>query len=241
MEREKTRTITQVHSGFTAQHRTLGCISAWATFGLLVAYAVTMGLGFLSLKSPQDPIGDPFFSIMELLIVLIAPLLVMSMIAVHAYAPPEVKACSLAALIFMILLAGITSCVHFTILTVSRQIDSAGFPEAPLFFSFTWPSVVYTVDILAWDWFFALSMLFAAPVFRGDRLERTVRMLMIVSGLLSLAGLLGVPLANMQVRNIGIIGYAVVAIAIFFLLGIVFARAPLSSGAIAPRHDIGEH
>jgi hypothetical protein len=185
---------------------------------------VTTVLGFLSLKSPQDPIGDPFFTIMELLIVLIAPLMVVSMIAVHAYAPPEVKVYSLTALIFMILLAGITSSVHFVILTVSRQIEATGLPWVPLFLSFKWPSVAYTLDILAWDWFFALSMLFAAPVFKGGRLEIGVRILMIVSGVLSLAGLIGVPLADMQVRNIGIIGYAVVALGVFLLLGIIFGR-----------------
>jgi len=213
------------HNDFTPQHRTLGSVSAWAVFALLLLYAVTTTLGLLSLKSPQDPIGDPFFSIMELLIVLLAPLMVVNMVAIHAYAPPEAKAYSLTALIFMILMAAITSCVHFAILTVSRQIDAAGFQAASLFFSFKWPSVVYTLDILAWDWFFALSMLFAAPVFKGGRLERAVRMLMIVSGLLSLAGLLGVPLANMQIRNIGILGYAVVTIPIYLLSGIVFARA----------------
>jgi len=225
------------HEGFTSQHRMLGKAGAWTVCCLLVVYAVVTILGLLSLQSPQDPIGDPFFSIMELLIILIAPLLVISMVAVHAYAPPEAKAYSLTALIFMILLAGITSSVHFVILTVSRQINTAGFPWAPVFFSFTWPSVVYTIDILAWDWFFALSMLFAALVFRGGRLERAVRILMIVSGILSLAGLFGVPLANMQVRNIGILGYAVVTIFVFFLLGIVFGHALHGSNHTQPRRN----
>jgi len=212
------------HDDFTPQHRTLGRAAAWAVFFLIVVYAVTTVLGFLSLKSPQDPIGDPYFSIMELLILPIAPLMVMSMVAVHAYAAAEVKAYSLTALAFMILLAGSTSSVHFVILTVSRQIEAAGLPWLPLFLSFKWPSVAYTLDILAWDVFFALSMLFAAPVFKGGRLETTVRILMIVSGVLSLAGLIGVPLANMQVRNIGIVGYAVVAPVAFLLLGMLFGR-----------------
>lgn len=71
----------------------------------------------------------------------------------------------------------------------------------------------------------ALSMLFAPAVFKVSRLEKTIRLLMIVSGILSLVGLLGVPLADMQVRNIGIVGYAVVSIVVFMLLGIVFGRA----------------
>ncbi len=212
------------HEGFTPQHRTIGRTAAWAVSILLVVYAVTTVLGFLSLKSPLDPIGDPYFSIMELLTVLIAPLLVLSMVAVHAYASPDVKAYSFSALVFMIILAAITSCVHFVILTVGHQIEATGLPWVPLFLSFRWPSVVYALDILAWDWFFALSMLFAAPVFKGRGLEGAVRILMIISGVLSLVGLIGVPLADMQIRNIGIIGYAIVAIVVFLLLGIVFGR-----------------
>lgn len=212
------------HEGFTLQHRAIGRAAAWVVFLLGTIYAVTTVLGFLSLKSPQDPIGDPFFSIMELSIVLMSPLMVIVMVAVHAYAAPEVKVYSFTALIFTILLAGITSSVHFVILTVSRQIEATGLDWVPLLLSFKWPSVAYTLDILAWDWFFALSMLFAAPVFKVGRLEITVRNLMIVSGVLSLVGLVGVPLADMQVRNIGIIGYGVVAPIVFLLLGIVFGR-----------------
>jgi hypothetical protein len=210
--------------GFTPQHRAIGRAAAWAAFFLLVAYAVTTALGFLSLKSPQEQIGDPYFTVMELLIIVTAPVMVMAMVAVHAYSPPETKAYSFTALIFMILLAGITSSVHFVILTIGRQIEAIGSTWAPLLLSFSWPSVAYALDILAWDWFFALSMLFAAPVFKAGRLEKTVRILMVVSGSLSLAGLIGVPLADMQVRNIGIIGYGVVAPIVFLLLGIVFGR-----------------
>ena len=209
------------HSTFTLQHRTIGRAAAWAVFCLSMVYAVTTILGFRSLKSPDDAICDPFFSVMELLIILIAPLMVVSMVAVHAYAPPDAKVYSLTALIFTILMCGITSSVHFVILTVSRQLEAN---SVSWLLSFKWPSVTYTLDILAWDWFFALSMLFAAPVFGVGRLEQTVRILMIVSGVLSLAGLIGVPLANMQIRNIGIIGYGVVAPVVFLLLGIVFGR-----------------
>jgi uncharacterized membrane protein len=212
------------HEGFTLQHRAIGRAAAWLVFLLGLVYAVTTVLGFLSLKSPQDPIGDPYFSIMELLIVLMAPLMVVVMVSVHAYASPEFKAYSFTALIFTILQAGITSSVHFVILTVSRQIEATGLIWAPLFFSFKWPSVAYTLDILAWDWFFALSMFCAAPVFKVGRLETSVRILMIISGILSLVGLIGVPLADMQVRNIGIVGYAGVAPVVFLLLGIIFDR-----------------
>jgi hypothetical protein len=207
------------HSDFTLQHRTIGRAAAWAVFCLGMMYAVTTVLGFRSLQLPDDAIGDPFFTIMELLIIFISPLMIISMVAVHAYAPPDTKVFSLTALIFTILMGGITSSIHFAILTMSRQPEAT---SVSWLLSFKWPSVAYTLDILAWDWFFAFSMLFAAPVFRVGRLEQTVRMLMIVSGVLSLAGLIGVTLANMQVRNVGIISYGVVAPVVFLLLGIVF-------------------
>jgi hypothetical protein len=89
--------------------------------------------------------------------------------------------------------------------------------------------VVYTLDILAWDWFFALSILFAANAFRSGKLERSLRALMILSGVLSRGGLLGVPPANMQIRDVGIAGYAVVTILVFLVMGIVFGRSPSSS------------
>jgi hypothetical protein len=197
-------------------------------------YAVVTALGFLSLPSPNDPIGDPYVSVMEGLIILMAPLLVVCMVVVHAYAAPEAKAYSLAALALMSILAGLTSTVHFVILTVGDAIEVAGSPWGSLLVSFRWPSVAYAVDILAWDWFFALAMLCAAPVFRGRGLPAGVRLLMVVSGVLSLVGLIGVPLGDMRYRNIGIVGYGLVAPAAFLLLGVVFSRTGVSRRAASP-------
>lgn len=220
------------HESFTPLQRRIGRAAAWSASFLGVLYLITLVLGLLALKSPNDPIVDPYFSILEALIILMAPLMVMGMAAVLAYASPGAKAYGAIALVFTILLAGVTSCVHFVILAASRPLAAGGLAGAPLLFSFRWPSVAYVLDILAWDWFFALAMLFAAPVFKVGRLEKTVRALMIGSGVLSLAGLVGVPLADMQVRMIGVVGYAVVAPAVFLLLGMVFNRArPLPGDA----------
>lgn len=75
-----------------------------------------MILEFLSLKYPQNPKIDLFFSILEPLVVLIAPFVVIVVVAVHAYPSPENKICSFTALAFMILLAGIISSIHFVII-----------------------------------------------------------------------------------------------------------------------------
>ena len=83
---------------FTATARSLGIISAAATFILLVAYAVTLTVGLLSLESPQEPIGDPMFTILEVLIISIVPAMVALMVAVHAWAPMQAKTLSLTSL-----------------------------------------------------------------------------------------------------------------------------------------------
>jgi hypothetical protein len=210
---------------FTATARSLGIFSAVATVVLLVAYAVTLAVGLASLESPDQPIGDPMFTMLEVLIILMMPAMVALMVAVHAWAPTHAKTLSLTSLVFMGLLAGVTSIVHFCILTLSRQPEFAGQPWEPLVLSFEWPSVVYALDILAWDVFFPLSMLFAAPVFGGGRLAAWIRALMIASGVLSVAGLSGVVTGEMQLRNIGIVGYVGVFLFVAALLAILFYRS----------------
>ncbi len=192
---------------------------------MLVAYAVTLVVGLLSLESPQEPIGDPMFTILEILIIVMMPAMVALMVAVHAWAPMHAKTLTLTSVVFMGLLAGVTSVVHFCVLSLSRQPEFAGQSWLPMVLSFKWPSVVYALDILAWDIFFPLSMLFAAPVFWGSRLAAWIRVLMIASGVLAFAGLSGVVVGDMQLRNIGIVGYVGVFLVVATLLAVLFYRA----------------
>jgi hypothetical protein len=209
---------------FSATARRLGILSAVAIVVLLVAYAGTLAVGLMSLTSPKEPISDPMFSILEVLIIVMMPVMVTLMMTVHAWAPSHAKTLSLTAVIFMSLVAAVTCGLHFVILTLSRQAAFAGQPWLPLFLSFRWPSVAYALDILAWDFFFPISMFFAAPVFRGSRLAASIRVLMIASGVLALAGLSGAVVSNMQLRNIGIVGYVGVFLVVAGLLAVLFYR-----------------
>lgn len=188
-------------------------------FALGIVYAITTILGLLSLQSHHDSIGDPYFTIMEILSILISLSMAISLIAVHLFIPNSDRFYSLTGLILMCFTTVITSSVHFTILSLSHTNEAAKLQNFSFLFSFKWPSLVYALDILAWDLFFGLSMLFVAPVFKKNRFEKNLKKLLIVSGVLSLIGLIGVPLQNMQIRNIGIIGYAVLAPFAFFLIG----------------------
>jgi hypothetical protein len=50
---------------FTATARRFGICSGAATVILLVAYTVTLIVGLASLLSPQQPIGEPMITVLE--------------------------------------------------------------------------------------------------------------------------------------------------------------------------------
>ncbi len=222
------------HMDQTHASRRIGRAAALALVFFGVAYAIITTLGLVSLKSPLEPIPDPYFFLMELLIVVTAPLYVVVMGAVHASAERSVKVYSVMALALMIVCAAITTSVHFVVLTVGRQVAFTSVSWMPLFLSFKWPSVVYALDILAWDWFYGLSLLLAAVVFKGDRLQLALRITLAVSGVLSLAGLIFLPFGDIQLRMIGILGYAGLGPVVYLLMALVLGRAEVPSQE-APR------
>jgi hypothetical protein len=193
----------------------LGVWSASALCLIGVAYVVTLAVGFIS-AGFSKPIVDPVLAVMEILTLLSAPILVVLMAAVHAYAQPEYKIHGLVALAFMVLLAGLTSSVHFVELTAVRQSSTA---------SLIWPSTAYALELLAWDLFLGLSLLFAAPVFKGGTLEDAVRTGLYVGGALCITGILGPATGDMRLQFIAIVGYAGVLPTVSLLLMFLFRRS----------------
>jgi hypothetical protein len=187
----------------------LGKWSARAIAAFSIPYAITMVLGFTSMGNLRDPLPDPYLAVAEVLILLMAPFMVTLMIAVHACAPVRLRALSLTALGWMLILAGVTMTVHFVELTFVRRINPADVPGLDRLLNFQWPSLLYAADIAAWDLFLGLSLLFAAPVFTGAR-HRWARRGLWVSGTLCLLGLVGPAFNVLSWRGIGIFGYAVV-------------------------------
>jgi hypothetical protein len=215
---------------FTVNTRRLGIGAASLVAALILAYAVALAVGLSALESPEEPIGGSVFVALEVLILALVPAIVALMVAVHAWAPAPAKALSLAALVFMALTAGVTGAVHFVVLTLGRHPEFASQPWTPWLLSFRWPSVVYALDILAWDVFFALSMFCAAPVFGGSRLALWIRRSMLASGALAFLGLAGVAAGDMRIRNVGILGYVVGFLAVAILLAVLFVRTAPADG-----------
>ena len=193
---------------YSSSARHLGVAAGTAVGVLCLAYAVVLAIGLLTLPSPEHQIQPPWFTFMEILIIAISPAMVALTVALHAWAPHERKALALLSVAFMSMSAAVTCSVHFAILTLGTHPAFASEDWARLVFSFKWPSVAYALDILAWDVFFPIAALFAGTVVQGNRLASVARGLLFASAALAFAGLAGAPLANMGVRNIGIIGYA---------------------------------
>ena len=74
-----------------------------AAFG--VAYVVTMVTGFAAMGNLSRPLEDPYLAIMEVLILVMAPVLVLLAVVIHACAPEDTKTYSMTALGWMLLLA----------------------------------------------------------------------------------------------------------------------------------------
>jgi hypothetical protein len=178
-------------------------------FVLVVAYVVVFVVGFASVGNLKQVLPDPYLATAEVLILLMAPIMVILMLAIHDYAPKRAKPFTQVALGWMLAAAAFTTTVHFVELTVARHINPATFPGYHRIFDFQWPSMLYAVDIVAWDVFFGLALLFAVPAFaRGS--EARVRAGLIASGSLCLIGLVGPFTNSLGWRAIGIFGYTIV-------------------------------
>lgn len=181
--------------------------SGYLTAALSVVYALVLIGGLSTLPTPDHQVQDPWFTAMELLILAIAPAMVCFAVAVHERVGVEGRAAATLAVAFMSMCAAVTCCVHFAVLTLSRHPAIALEGWVPHAFGFSWPSAAYALDILAWDYFFPLAAFFLALALRQRRIHRTAQLLCVVGAVLSFAGVAGVPLEDMAIRNVGILGY----------------------------------
>lgn len=192
----------------------VGRWSSFAVFVVGVGYIVALVIGFMT-RGLSAPIVDPLLAVMEVLTLIAAPLMLVMMAAIHGRARDERKTVSSIALAFMILMTGMTSVVHFVELTAMRQLGSA---------SLVWPSPVYALELLAWDVFLGLSLVFAAFTFEAGGRERRVRRGLLVCGVLCLLGVVGPVMGNMRLQLVGVFAYGGLLPVIALSLSKLFRR-----------------
>ena len=196
----------------------MGAWSCYVVAALSLVYVPVLVAGLVA-AAPEAPVPDPYNAVLELLIIPSSLAMVIAFAAVHRWAAPQRRLLSAGAVALVALTAGLTICVHAVLLTVGRQADASTLPGYDLLLSWQWPSVVFALDIVAWDLFLGVALLLAAPVLRG-----WPSWLLAVSGVLCLAGITGAVTGDMNVRDIGIVGYAVVLPVALLLQGRRFAK-----------------
>ncbi|MGD2130426.1 MAG: hypothetical protein PVJ17_14080 [Lysobacterales bacterium] len=179
-----------------------------------IAYAIVVVIGMVS-YGLERPIGGIVLVVMEMLTLLLALVFLVMMAAIHSSAALEWKTNTLVALVFAALLAGISATVHFVQLTALRQLGTAGL---------VWPSPMYAAELLAWDVFLGLSLLFAAPSLRGNRLRQVARTTMTACGAMCLIGVLGPATGYMGLQFLAVAGYGLVLPVLCVLLALNWSR-----------------
>lgn len=118
--------------------------------------------------------------------------------------------------------------MHFASLTVGRHVD----PKGAVFLSrqlssSEWPNLALSLDLLAWDFFLGLAIVFAAQVFVGEAAIR-VRVAMSVAGTLCLLGTFGPLSGHLHIQYLGIAGYAFALPIACALMAMFFRRVRTS-------------
>jgi hypothetical protein len=190
----------------------LGRWSSFVVFLVGLAYFIALLIGFAT-RGLSAPIVDPLLAVMEMLTLLVAPVLLVMMAAIHGRAPQVLKTVSSLAFAFMALATGVTGVVHFVALTATRQLGTA---------LLVWPSSAYAAELLAWDGFLGLALVCAALTFQSAGRERHVRRGFLVCGLLCLLGLVGPAVGNMRVQLIGVFAYGALLPGVCLLVSRLF-------------------
>lgn len=203
----------------------------WSALTLVVLGVIYIGLIVWGIIT-QDPetgfIRDHVRILMEIVTIVSAISLLFLAIAIKNILHPEHKFLAEIGVMFMLLLVSLTSLVHFVSITVSSQIIDLNPSLVPLL-SLEWPSLLLSIDILAWDVFFGLGFVFLGLSLRHLKPLSIVSLIMILSGGLSILGLIALPLNNMNLRFIGIFGYTVMPVISSVILLIKIRKLDINS------------
>ena len=209
---------------WTPADRRIGLWSALAVLFLAIAYIATGAIGLTSrggISLDYLP-PEPYVTICRSLMVAVMMAMIVLFASIHAFAPVDRKTYSLTALAFLIVLVALSSSVNFVMIVVRQDSEMLRIPAWPL--SGHVSSMLLVLDLLAWGPFAGLALLFASAVFRGDRLQVSIRALLAVGGILCVADVLCPALGRQGLCWLGVIGYDFIFPLSSVLLAMLFRR-----------------
>ncbi|PKN88437.1 MAG: hypothetical protein CVU46_00700 [Chloroflexi bacterium HGW-Chloroflexi-8] len=180
-------------------------------------YIILIAWGLITADPATGMIQNDKKILMEITTILSSILLLLFFTSIHFFIEPRNIFFSFLSIIFMSFSTVLTCCVHFISISVADKILMANELLTPIL-SMGWPSVLLSIDILSWDFFFGLAILFLGIGLFENENQRKTAVLMLLSGIFSLFGLIALPLDNMNIRYIGVFGYTLlpVIVCIYF-------------------------
>jgi len=150
--------------------------------------------------------------------------LVILMVCIAQWAPPEKKVLGQIGIAFTNLFAAVVCINRFTQLTIIRQsfllADTAGLER---FLPFGSRSVFFALEMLGWGVFLSLAAFSIAPIFIAGKLERWIAAMFFTYGVLGMISVLGYAL-NSPIVMVGFLAWGPVLGVATLLLGFLFWR-----------------
>jgi hypothetical protein len=203
-----------------------GTIGFWAalinTAGGMIYFLVILVMVFTGeFTFPPSGSIQLFGGIISLIF---CPLIVILIASLHTVTSPEKKVFSQISLGFTLLFAISVSINRFTQLGVVQQSLVAGTTDGlNWFLPYGDRSVMLGLEMMGWGWFLGIALLTASPIFSGGKLQRWIKCLMVVYGVLGITSSIGFLVAS-PISAIGFVAWGLILFIITGLLIFYFRR-----------------
>ena len=145
--------------------------------------------------------------VMEILTIWAALVIVQFMVELYRGSSEKGKSQAMMALILSSCMATITILNHILYMTVLNQIYIEGNMPSWMLLD-GWPSITKGLECVSWGFFLGMAMLFASKALE-DIGSKVLIWTMRISGIMTLAGLVGPIIGNMNYYILSTIGYSV--------------------------------
>ena len=208
----------------------LGFWSAVALIVLEVVYiaALAFEFGTQGFAFPPAPFVQ---TIAGVITILTGPVMIVLFAAIKYRFAEEDAILGSLGLTFATLLVAMISINRFVQLTVIRTAPAAALTgDLARFLPYASGSVMLALEELGWGFFLSLAALAVAPLFRGDRLQISIRWVLVAIAVLSFMGLTGYATASL-LSLFGFIAWGPLLMVLGILLALFFRRPEYSSSS----------
>lgn len=156
--------------------------------------------------------------------IIMAPLLIIMITAIHYVTAQDKKILSHLGIIFCIIFATFVSINRFVQLVVVRLSVKAGDLEGlKRFYPYEQDSAMFTLELIGWGIFLSLALLFIAFVFSSGRLQRSIQIFLFLYAIIGITGSVALIL-NSPVAVIGFAAWGLILPISTGLLSVFFFK-----------------